>query len=134
MKLLISTIVSAIVLYFLGWLNYAVIFAKYTNEMMVMRSPEDMKMWAIIVGTILQALFLSWIYTKVYKGESPFKEGFLYGFLLSILVYVPYIFFYWASYPIRYTLVIADGISMGIRVTIATIIIGLIIGKKEKAG
>ena len=132
MKILISTIVSAIVLFLLGWLTYGVIFAKYVKDFVGMRPPDDIRMWAITVGTILQSFFLSWIYTKVYKGESPIKEGFLFGFLISLLIYVPYIFFYWGSYALTYKLVIADAVLMGIRVTIASIIIALIIGPKNK--
>ncbi len=133
MKILISTIVGAIVLFILSWLSYGVILAKYMVHFgPLMRTPEDMRFWAIIVGTILQAFFMAWIYTMVYKGESPFKEGFLFGFLLSLLVYIPYIFFYWGSYSIRYKVIIADGVFMGIRMTIAAIVIALIIGRKEK--
>jgi len=132
MKLLISTILSAIILFILSWLSYGVIMAKYLNQFIGMRTADDMRMWAIIVGTVLQGFFLSWIYSKVYKGVSPVKEGFLYGLLLSILVYVPYIFFYWGSYPVHYSLVIADGALMGIRITIAAIVIALITGRKEK--
>ncbi|HEY5124198.1 MAG TPA: hypothetical protein VIK14_10730 [Ignavibacteria bacterium] len=98
----------------------------------LMRSPDDMRMWAIIIGTVLQAFFMSWIYTMVYKGESPLKEGFIYGFMLSLLMDIPYVFFYWGSYNISYKLVIEDAVLMGIRTTIAGIIIALIIGKKEK--
>jgi hypothetical protein len=134
MKILISTIVGAIVLFILSWLTYGVILAKYMAQFgPSMRTEADMRFWAIIVGTILQAFFLAYIYTKVYKGESPIKEGFLFGFLLSLLVYLPYIFFFWGSYAITYKLIIADGVLMGIRMTIAAIVIALIIGKKEKA-
>lgn len=133
MKLLISTIVTAIVLFLLSWLTYGVILANQMAAFPGMRTPEDMRMWAIIVGTILQAFFMCYVYSKVYKGESPFMEGFLFGFLLSLIIYVPYIFYFWGSYGVKYTLVIADGVSMGIRMTIAGILIGLIFGKKQKA-
>jgi len=133
MKILISTIVSAIVIFLLSWLTYGVILASQTAEFPGMRSPEDMRMWAVIAGTLLQAFFMSWVYSMVYKGESPLKEGFLFGFMLSLLIYIPYIFYYWGSTNIRYSVVISDAIGMGIRTTIAGIIIGLIFGKKEKA-
>ncbi len=133
MKILISTLVGAIVLFLISWLSYGVILDKYMVQFgPLMRTPEDMRFWAIIVGTVLQAFFMAWIYTMVYKGESPFKEGFLYGFFLSLLVDIPYIFFYWGSYAISYKVIVADGILMGIRMIITAIVIALIIGKKEK--
>ena len=133
MKILISTIVGTIVLFILSWLSYSVIMAKYMVQFgPLLRTPEDMRFWAIIVGTVLEAFFLAWIYTLVYKGQSPLKEGFLFGFFLSLLVDIPYIFFYWGSYAISYKVIIADGILMGIRMTITAIVIALIIGKKEK--
>jgi hypothetical protein len=133
MKIIISTIVSAIVLFILSWLTYGVIMAKSMAGFgSMMRIPEDMRMWAIIIGTVFQAFFMSWIYNIVYKGESPLKEGFIYGFMLSLLIYIPYVFFYWGSYNMSYKLVIEDAVLMGVRMTIAGIVIALIIGKKEK--
>ncbi len=131
-KLIISTIVAAVVLLLLSWLGYGVIFKDYFTRLRVfMRDEKSIIWWALIVGYIIQAFVLSYLYMKTYKGESPFKEGFLYGIALSLLIALPYIFFIWSTYQVTYRSAIADGVFMGIRLVIAGIVIGLIFGKKE---
>jgi hypothetical protein len=133
MKLALSTIVSAIVLFLLAFLFYWGVFASghMGSYIHMMRPETDQKIWANIVGFLIQGFLMSLIYMKYYKGESPFKEGFLYGLYIGLLVSLPYIFFMWANYLVRYKAVIADGLGMGFRYLIAGIIIGLIFGKKE---
>jgi hypothetical protein len=134
MKLIISTIVTAILFFLLGWLFYGVIFAGHMSTMKLLMRPEsDFKMWALIVGCLLQALLLSYIYMISYKGEAPLKEGAIYGFLIGILFSVPYVFFMWSSYQVGYRAILADAVGMGIRILLAGIIIGLIFGKKKVA-
>jgi hypothetical protein len=70
---------------------------------------------------------------RTYKGESPIKEGFIFGILTGFLLALPYVFYVWGSYQVRYRAVIADGVGMGIRILIVGIVIGLIFGKKKTA-
>ncbi len=132
-KLIISTIVTAIVLFLISWLGYGVIFKDHFMRLRVfMRDEKSIIWWALIVGYIIQSLVLAYLYMKTYKGESPFKEGLIYGIALSFLIALPYIFVVWSTYEITYRSAIADGIFMGIRLVIAGIVIGLIFGKKEE--
>lgn len=132
MKLVISTIVSAIVLFVLAFLFYWIMFSGHymSSFVHIMRCEGANTMWANIVGTLLQGFLLSFVYKYYYKGESPFKEGLMYGLLIGLLISVPYVFFMWANYLVRWKGVLADGIGMGFRYLIAGIIIGLIFGKK----
>jgi hypothetical protein len=132
MKLAISTLVSALVLFILGFLFYWGVFsAGYMSSYLhIMRPPEDSKIWANIAGFLVQGFLMSYVYMKYYKGESPIKEGFLYGLYIGFLVALPFIFFMWANYTVRYKGVIAEGLGMGFRFLIAGIVIGAIFGKK----
>lgn len=134
MKLLLSTIIVAIVLFVLGWLFYAAIFAGFFREYygFFQRSPDDMRMWAIIVADLLEAFFLAWIYPKGYKGGSPFGEGFKFGLYIGLLMGVPYVFFSWAMMPVTYKALVVDGLITIVITTIAGIVTGLIYGKIEK--
>jgi hypothetical protein len=134
MKLVISTIVSSIVIFLLAFLFYWGVFsAGYLSSFIhIMRGPEANTLWANIVGTLLQGFLLSIVYKYYYKGESPFKEGFIFGLLIGFLVSIPYVFFMWANYTVRWKGVFADGIGMGFRFLIAGIVIGLIFGKKTE--
>jgi hypothetical protein len=137
MKLILSTIIGGIVLFVLGWIFYGLIFMNFFTESYgkIMRDPNDFKMWAIIVANLLQAFFLAWIYPKGYKGGSPAKEGFMFGIEFGLLFSVPYVFYMWASYPIKWQVALVDGILVGFMILIAGLVIGLIYGniggKKE---
>ena len=134
MKLVTSTIISALVLFILSFLFNWVVFSNgYMGSYLhIMRPPEEPKIFANIVGFIFQGLILSYIYSYYHKGESPFKEGLIFGLLTGLFVSLPYIFIIWANYTVRYKAVIANGIGMGFRVLIAGIVIGLIFGKKKQ--
>ena len=134
MKSTISTIVSAITLFALASLFYMTIgrSAIFASYLPLYRPEFDMKFWAIICGHLLQGFFFTLIYTYYYKGENPLKEGFIFGLLLGLLFALPVTFFMWATFPVSYKAAIVDGVGMGIRILVAGIVIGLIMGKKVK--
>jgi hypothetical protein len=131
MKLIISTIVGAIIFFFLGWLLYGVIFAGLFNDSygVVMRSQGDYKLWSMIVANILEAFFLAWLYPKYYKGGSPAGEGFIFGIWMGFLLSLPMIFYVWASFQVKYVGALIDGIISFVLVVIVGLFIGLIYGK-----
>lgn len=134
MKLIISTIVVGILLFILGYLAYGVILAEYfkTHSTMPMRSPDDMKMWALIVGSLLRALFLAIIYPMGYKGGSPAGEGIKFGLWIGLFFALPGVFYMWGAAPVTYQTAIVDGLVSGIIVFLGGFVTGLIYGKKEK--
>lgn len=138
MKLILSTIIGGIVLFILGWIFYGIIFMDFFTENYgnIMRSPDDFKLWAIIVANITQALFLSYIYPKGYKGGSPAKEGFMFGIAFGLLLSVPYVFYIWAQFPIKWQAALVDGIIVLVMIIITGLVIGLVngkIGEKKEA-
>lgn len=133
MKLILSAIIGGIVLFILGWVFYVLIFGSFMIENFgkIMRSPDDYKLWAVIVANFLQALFLAWIYPKGYKGGSPAKEGFMFGIDLGLLLSVPFVFYIWAQYPVKWQAALVDGVIMLVMTIIAGLVIGLVYGKIE---
>ncbi|TRZ52224.1 hypothetical protein D4R99_03140 [bacterium] len=133
MKLAISTILAALVLFILGFLFYWGAFATghLQSYLHIMRGAEDQKMWANIVGFLLQGFFLSFLYQYYFKGLSPFKEGLTYGLIIGLLMSVPVVFFMWANYTVSYKAVLLEGAGMGFRILVAGIVIGLVYGRKE---
>lgn len=131
MKLILSAIIGGIVLFVLGWLFYGVIFMNIMQEGYgsIMRPSYDFKIWAIAVANLLQAFFLGWIYPKGYKGGSPAKEGFMFGIDFGALIGFPYIFYMWASFPIKWQTALVDGIIVFVMTLITGLVIGLIYGK-----
>jgi hypothetical protein len=132
MKLAISTIVSAIVLFILAFLFYWIMFSKglMSSYYSIMRTSDSQLMWANMIAFLIQGFMLSIIYKYYYKGESPFKEGLIYGLQIGLLLSVPVVLFMRANYTVRIKGAIADSAAMGFRILIACIVIGLIFGKK----
>lgn len=131
MKLILSTIVGGIVLFILGWILYGLIFVDFMKENYgkILRDPGDYKLWAVIAANFLQALFLAWIYPKGYKGGSPAKEGFMFGIDMGLLISVPFVFYNWAQYPIKWDAALVTGLIMLVVTVIAGFVIGMVYGK-----
>lgn len=135
MKLILSTIIVGIVLFLLGWLFYGFLLANFFKEYYghLSRPDADMKIWAFAVASFVQAFFLYLIYSKGYKGGSPFMEGFRFGALIGLFSGIPYVFYTWGGSPVKYTGVIVDGIVIIVMLGIAGVLTGLIYGKKDIA-
>jgi hypothetical protein len=133
MKLILSTIVVGVVLFLLGGLFFNFLFVDYfkVNFGSIMRGEHDLKLWAFAAGSVARALFLYIIYSKGYKGGSPFMEGFRFGVWMSLFFSIPYVLFMWGSTPVKYQPVILDGIINMVMIIIAGILTGIIHGRKS---
>ena len=136
MKLIISTVVGAIFLFLLGWLLYGMIFMEYfqVHYEYISRSAESMRAWAFGVANLLQAFFLSLIYSRFFwKGEAPAKEGFICGLFLGLLYAVPFVFYAYGGLRISsWQAPVVDGILMFVMMVLTAIVIAFTYGKKEK--
>lgn len=135
MRLIISTLVVGIVLFMLGGLFFSVLFADYFKIHFgsFMRNENDFKLWAYAVGSVVRALFMYIIYSKGYKGGSPFMEGLKFGILISFFFGVPYVLFEWGGTPVHYQPVVVDGALQIVMLTVGGVLTGIIHGKKAAA-
>ncbi len=135
MKIIISTIIGAILFFALGYLFYAVMFMDYFSEAYatVQREMESLRFWALIAANISQALLISIIYSKYFnKGGSPLMQGFACGFWLGLYLSVPYVFYTYFGMRINnWQALVLDGVIAGFMVLIVSIVIALIQGKKK---
>ena len=134
MKLIVSTIVAGIFIFFFGWIFWGIVFGEYFKLHMghIMRPELDYKIWAYAVGSLLQAFFMSLIFSKYFrKGVSPVMEGLGFGFVIGLFMVLPQVFYFWAGMPVSYQPVIFDGIISGVMIVITGLIIGLIYGKDK---
>jgi hypothetical protein len=129
MKLILATVSGALVFFLLGGLFYGLLFKNFfdVNYALVGRA-GDMKLWAIGLGCLTQALFMAWIYPHGYKGGSPMTEGMKFGLFIGLLISVPMIFFFWATFKVPIRAVVVDSAISGFMTIIAGIVIGLIYG------
>lgn len=133
MKLILSTIVVGIVLFLLGWLIYGVLFSAYFARFFghLQRPMADMKIWAYAVAYFAEAFFMYMIYAKGYKGGSPIMEGFRFGFVIGLFIYIPYMFMTYGGMPVMARGVAADAIVGMFMTMVAAIITAIIHGKRD---
>ena len=134
MKLIISTIVVGILLFLLAWIFYGILFISYFKGYYgyLERDPNEMKIWAFVVGSLLQAFFLALIYPHGYKGGSPAGEGLKFGIYLGMFLGLPMIFNMWGEMNIHYLSLIVSAIIIIVMTALAGMVTGLIYGKKDK--
>ncbi|SNT01056.1 Protein of unknown function [Ekhidna lutea] len=86
----LATLVGFVVFFLLGWLFYGFLLMDFyadnagsaTN---VMRAEEDMVWWALIVGNLLQAYFLVYIFGK-WANITTFSGGLKAGAILGLIL------------------------------------------------
>ncbi len=133
MKLILSTIVVGIVLFLLGWLFYSVLFAEYFFKFFghLARPSAEFKIWAFAVANFVQAFFMYIIYAKGYKGGSPIMEGFRFGIVIGLFIYIPYMFMTWGYFQVMAIGVATDAVVGMFMTLIAAVITAVIHGKKD---
>ncbi len=75
-KMLIAGLLGGITYFLLGWLFYAKLFASTFDNLAgsatgVMRSDNDMVLWAILLGNICFGLVLAYIFSNWAKVSTP---------------------------------------------------------------
>ena len=134
MKLILATIVGGIVLFLLGGLFYGLIFKDFfAVQYAAISRPGEPLMWAIALGCLGEAFFLSLMYPKGYQGGSPVKEGFMFGIYAGMLMSVPWFFFGVAMMNTTKKAVGLDALIGVIMTIIACIVIAFVYGKKSTA-
>ena len=56
----------------------------------------------------------------------------MYGIYIGLLMSVPYVFYIWAQYPVKWQAALLDGVLMLVMTIITGFVIGLVYGKTEE--
>lgn len=126
MKLILSTILGGLTLFLVGMLLFGIIYDK------IYGGPSPV-LWAIALGCLTQALFMSIIYPHGYKGGSALTEGFKFGLWIGFLLSIPMFFFSLAD-PGHMAIkaIFVWVLFVGINTLLAGIVIGLVQGRKTE--
>jgi hypothetical protein len=88
-RFLLATIVSALVMLALGWLWHHSFMAVYYEEHTAL--PRQVPLTRIIIlGYVLLALLMTYLYPKGYSGGNPLPEGLRFGVLMGVLFTLPH--------------------------------------------
>lgn len=91
MKVILAALAGAVTSFLSGWVIYGMLLKNYmdanTSETArsVMRSDDDMLLWAIFAACFVWALLLALIYTR-WAGISTFKTGAIAGGWVMFLI------------------------------------------------
>lgn len=89
---IIATLVGTVSLFLLGWIFYGMLLMDFNMKNAgsatgVMREESEMVWWALILGNVVQAYFLVYIFERwenVNSFVSGLKGGAVIGFLLGL--------------------------------------------------
>ena len=131
----LATLVGFVVIFLLGWLFYGMLLMGFYEENAgsatnVMRAEEDMVWWALILGNILQAYFLVYIFGK-WEGMNTFGAGFKGGAIIGLILGLSMNFIMYAtSNMMNLTSALVDPFVSMIMMGITGGVIGVMLGRK----
>ncbi|WP_424963309.1 DUF1761 domain-containing protein [Ekhidna sp.] len=131
----LATLVGFVVLFLLGWLFYGILLMDFyeTNSgsaSNVMRAEEDMIWWALILGNLLQAYFLVYIFSK-WEGIDTFGNGFKGGAIIGLILGLAMnLTMYGTSNMMNLTSALVDPIVSMVMMGITGGVIGVMLGRK----
>lgn len=131
----LATLVGFVVIFLLGWLFYGILLmdfyeANAGSATNVMRAEEDMVWWALILGNLLQAYFLVYIFSK-WEGIDTFGAGFKGGAIIGLILGLSMNFIMYAtSNMMNLTSALVDPFVSMIMMGITGGVIGVMLGRK----
>ncbi|MBV6640345.1 MAG: DUF1761 domain-containing protein [Cyclobacteriaceae bacterium] len=132
---IIATLVGTVSLFLLGWIFYGMLLMDFNMQNAgsatgVMREESEMVWWALILGNVVQAYFLVYIFERwenVNSFVSGLKGGAVIGFLLGLGFNLV---MYATSNMMNLTAALVDPFVSMAMMGITGGLIGMILGKK----
>ncbi len=133
-KLLLGTIAGGIVYWLLGGLFFIVLFGSYftANAGSPEAIKEPVEMWAIVVGCLLYALFLTYVFLK-WAGIKTLSSGAKAGAIIGLMLGLSFNFirfgdsnFFGSVVPL-----LVDGVVLSVMSAGAGATIGWVLGRGE---
>ena len=131
---ILGTLAGTVVLFLLGWVFYGMLLMDFFSSNVgsagnVMRSDEEMVWWALILGNMLQAYLLVYVFSKTNIGtfSGGLKQGGTIGFILSLGFNLT---MFATTNISTLTSSLVDPFVSAVMMGLAGGVIGLIVGKK----
>lgn len=134
-KRILATLAGFVTLFLLGWIFYGMLlvdfYAANTGSATgVMRSDMDMVWWALVVGNILQAYLLVYIFSK-WTTVNTFGAGLQAGITIGLILgFAMNLTMYSTSNIMNLTAALVDPLVSAAMIGIAGGVIGMVIGRK----
>ena len=132
-KLLFSWLAGFVVMFLVSGLWYMVLMQDYYSVQFAdVNRAEPLMPW-IVVGYLVWALLMAYIYPIGYKDGSPVKEGLKFGVLIGLISVLPLTLVEHGAYTVPLTATLIDAVYHVVEKGIGGIVIGLVYGSSAKA-
>ena len=88
-KLVMSAIAGFVAMFIISGLWYMVLMKGYYNDQFADVYRPEFKMVWIVIGYLVWAFLMAYIYPIGYKGGPPVKEGLKFGILVGLISVLP---------------------------------------------
>jgi hypothetical protein len=132
---ILATLVGFVVLFLLGWLLYGFLLmdfyqANSGSATGVMRTDDEMVWWSLIVGNIMQAYLLVYIFGK-WANINTFSGGLKAGLIIGLITGFAYnLMMYGTSNLSNLTAALVDPFVSATMLAVAGGVIGWMLGRK----
>ncbi len=127
-KLVMSAIAGFIVMFIISGLWYLVLMKGYYNDQFADVNRPEFKMVWIVIGYLVWAFLMAYIYPIGYKGGPPVKEGLKFGILIGLISVLPIGLVLYGAHTVPLTGTLVDAIYHVVEKGIGGIVIGVVYG------
>ncbi len=134
-KRILATLAGFVVFFLLGWLLYGMLLVDFFNANQgtatgVMRAETEMVWWALIVGNLMQAYLLVYIFGN-WANITSFGGGFKAGLIIGLIIgYGVDLTMYGTTNIMNLTASLVDPVVIAVMMGISGGVIGTVLGKK----
>lgn len=107
-KLLLATVVGFVVIFVLSGLWHSLIMGDFYADQAAAVSRPEMNMGMVIVGNVILALLMSYMFPMGYKGGAAVGEGLRFGVLVGLLWTLPLELIFVGVWNVPLTLALVD--------------------------
>jgi len=134
-KRILATIAGFVTLFILGWLLYGMLLVDFYaanagSATGVMRADMDMVWWALVLGNVLQAYLLVYIFSK-WTTVNSFGGGLQAGITIGLILgYAFDLTMYATSNTMNLTAALVDPLVLAGMMGLTGGVIGIVLGRK----
>jgi len=134
-KRIVATLAGFVVFFFMGWLFYGMLLMDFFmsnsgSATGVYRGDDEMVWWALVLGNLLQAYLLVYIFGK-WGNINTFGSGLQAGAMIGLILGLGYdLTMYGTSNISNLTATLVDPLVVAVMMGVTGGVIGLVLGRK----
>jgi hypothetical protein len=131
-KLVIGTITTLVVAFGLSGLWHIVLMADFYEAASGGAAREAPLMWSVLLGYLIVALIMAYMYPKGYEGGSLVAEGFKFGAMIGIVWWLASQLVLYGAVEGPFSVVYVDGAWHVLEEGLAGIALAMVYGRDDR--